>query len=481
MPYFPGLAGPGGQPMGAQVMWGMPMPMPQASAQTASTQLSSKTTLTASQIAPMEVDEDTSVQRLRGRGEMAAPRQAWDRMPPAWEMHRRERRWLPPRVTTTRGRAPHEAIGHRHDEPAPQPPAPLPQRIPYKDKGKGKEVGTAVLDSQSEAMWRWLITAGQHVPPESAFLADSVAQVVISGLLDEIVMLQQHNKNMIKAFTNALKRCPSPPHEIVEAKHLKVADTRGVQSSEERVRREASREPPWQRKAGEVTPTPSELYDELVDVDASLQGLASSAHAPAPKKGAAGVSEEIELMSVEFAKDVLRGADRSDLKFGPVVQFEAPLKEYKPAVLKQDMRSEDDVEGRLPMFALLGLEDASDMSNYGEQPEDTPSKDETPANHRLQLAHNKEMAARSKHEAARIAKADKDREEQATGHIPDGLGVFVNGMVIEWSNWFFGGVLDCHFYYSCFTNTIFMSDEAIAVKAFKDKRGERYYHTSRNL
>ncbi|KAG6877978.1 hypothetical protein C0992_008835 [Termitomyces sp. T32_za158] len=104
------------------------------------------------------------------------------------------------------------------------------------------------------------------------------------------------------------------------------------------------------------------------------------------------------------------------------------------------------------------------MSDYGEQPEDTPSKDETPANCRL-----------------RIAKANKDREEQATECIPDGLGVFVNGMGIEQSNWFFGGALDHHFYYSCFTNTIFVGDKAIAAKAFEDKQGERYYHTSCDL
>ncbi|KAG6890989.1 hypothetical protein C0992_011520 [Termitomyces sp. T32_za158] len=218
-----------------------------------------------------------------------------------------------------------------------------------------------------------------------------------------------------------LKRHPSPLQEIVEAKGLKVADTRGVQLTEERVKREASREPPLQREAGEVMPTPAKLYNELLEVDASLQGLAFSAHVPVPKKGAAGASEEIELMSIEFAKDMPRGADRSNLKFGPV----------------------DDVEGRLPTFALLGLEDPSDMSNYREQPEDTPSENKMPANHRLRLARNKKMAAQSKHEAARIAKANKDQEEQATGHIPDGLGVFVDGMVIEQLNWFFGGALNC--------------------------------------
>ncbi|KAG6884455.1 hypothetical protein C0992_006299, partial [Termitomyces sp. T32_za158] len=59
---------------------------------------------------------------------------------------------------------------------------------------------------QAEAVWRRLVAAGQRVPPDSIFLADPVAQVVITGLLDEIIMLQQRNNNTIKTFATALKQ-----------------------------------------------------------------------------------------------------------------------------------------------------------------------------------------------------------------------------------------------------------------------------------
>ncbi|KAG6883307.1 hypothetical protein C0992_009114, partial [Termitomyces sp. T32_za158] len=72
---------------------------------------------------------------------------------------------------------------------------------------------------------------------------------------------------------------------------------------------------------------------------------------------------------------------------------------------------------------------------------------------------------------------DRNHEKQATGRIPEGLGVFVNGMAIERSNWFFGGALDSYFYYSCLTNTVFVSDEAIAAKTAKEDQGKRYHHT----
>ncbi|KAG6886748.1 hypothetical protein C0992_002558 [Termitomyces sp. T32_za158] len=128
-------------------------------------------------------------------------------------------------------------------------------------------------------------------------------------------------------------------------------------------------------------------------------------------------------------------------------------------------------------MASLGLEEPSDESDYGGQAEDTPSEGETPANRRLWLARNKKKAACSEHEAARQKKVDRDREEQATGRIPESLGVFADGMAIERSNWFYGGALDSHFYYSCLTNTVFVSDEAIAAKIAKEDRGKRYHHT----
>ncbi|KAG6894429.1 hypothetical protein C0992_006105 [Termitomyces sp. T32_za158] len=169
------------------------------------------------------------------------------------------------------------------------------------------------------------------------------------------------------------------------------------------------------------------------------------------------------------------------MKFSAVVRFEAPLTAYESAVLAKDTRSEDDVEGWLPMLASLGLEEPSGESDYGGHTKDTPSEGETPADRRLQLARNKKKAARSEHEAAHQKKVDRDCEEQATGCILEGLGVFVDGHAIERSNWFFGGALDSHFYYSRLTNTVFMSDEAIVVKTAEEEWGERYHHTSIEL
>ncbi|KAG6887111.1 hypothetical protein C0992_000661, partial [Termitomyces sp. T32_za158] len=113
----------------------------------------------------------------------------------------------------------------------------------------------------------------------------------------------------------------------------------------------------------------------------------------------------------------------------------------------------------------LGLEEPSNKSDYGGQAKDTPSEGETPANRRLRLARNKKKAARSEHEAARQKKVDRDREEQATGRILEGLGVFADGMAIERSNWFY----------------VFVSDEAIAAKIAEEEQGERYHHTSIEL
>ncbi|KAG6886735.1 hypothetical protein C0992_002616, partial [Termitomyces sp. T32_za158] len=153
-----------------------------------------------------------------------------------------------------------------------------------------------------------------------------------------------------------------------------------------------------------------------------------------------------------FAKNMPRGADCSELKLGPVVQFKAPLGKYKFLVLEQDTRSKNKQE---QLWGAVG--------GY--------PKDKTSANHRLRLAQESvcPVAARNKHEAAWIAKVNKNQEEQAAGYIPDSLGIFVNGIVIEWSNWFFGGALDHHLYYLYLTNTAFVSDKAIAMKAFKKK------------
>ncbi|KAG6894585.1 hypothetical protein C0992_005502 [Termitomyces sp. T32_za158] len=491
MPYFPGQTGPGGQQMAPQVMWGMPMLVPQAPVQTASNSLMGEKALTVPQVVPMDVDDDAPAQRPQGRSEVAAPRRQRDRTPPPRKMWRRDQRQSPQRSTMMRGGAPCNTVGRRQDEPGtrtqargqPRPrmppqrasPSPRwassPRRASYEEKGKAKEVGLPGLDAQAEAVWRRLIAVGQRVPPETEFLSDPVAQVVITGLLDEIVMLQQRNDNTIKTFATALKRRRASPEGHKEAKRLRASE----QGEEQRAAGpETARR---QKEPGEVTPTPSDLYDELVLVDKSLRGLSSSAHAPAAGEGHTRREDDLELMPIPFAAGVPKGADSSIMKFSAVVHFEAPLTAYESAVLAKDTRSNDDVEGRLPTMASLGLEEPSDESDYGGQAEDTPSEGETPANHRLRLARNKKKAARSEHEAARQKKVDRDREEQATGRIPEGLGVFADGMAIKRSNWFYGGALDSHFYYSRLTNTVFVSDEAIAAKIAEEDQGERYHHT----
>ncbi|KAG6886747.1 hypothetical protein C0992_002557 [Termitomyces sp. T32_za158] len=171
---------------------------------------------------------------------------------------------------------------------------------------------------------------GQRVPPETEFLSDLVAQVVITGLLDEIVMLQQRNDNTIKTFATALKRRRASLEGHEEAKRLRASE-RGEE------RRAAGLETArHQKEPGEVTPTPSDLYDELVLVDESLRGLSSSAHAPAAGKGHTRREDNLELMPIPFTAGVPKGADSSIMKFLAVVCFEAPLTAYKSAVLAKD-------------------------------------------------------------------------------------------------------------------------------------------------
>ncbi|KAG6886971.1 hypothetical protein C0992_001384 [Termitomyces sp. T32_za158] len=268
-----------------------------------------------------------------------------------------------------------------------------------------------------------------------------------------------------------MKLRQASPEEHNKAKDLRASEWRAA--GPETARR--------QKEPGEVTPTPPNLYDELVRVDNSLRGLFLSAHAPASGNGHTRREDDLELTPIVFAAGVPKGADSSIMKFSAVVRFEAPLTAYESTVPAKDMQSEDDVEGRLPMLVSLGLEEPSDKSDYRGHTEDTPSEEETPTNRRLWLAWNKKKAARSKHEAARQKKVDRDCKEQASGHIPEGLGVFADGMVIKRSNWFFGGALDSHFYYSRLTNTVFMSDEAIAAKTAEEERNERYHHTSIEL
>ncbi|KAG6893913.1 hypothetical protein C0992_008186 [Termitomyces sp. T32_za158] len=294
-------------------------------------------------------------------------------------------------------------------------------------------------------------------------------------------MLQQHNDNTIKTFATALKRRPTSPEDQAEAKRLRVSGAIGPPTSGEKDSvgpSSVSAARQRQKEAREITPMPAELLNELVVVDASLQGLSLSAHAPVPSVGPTTKADEVEVYPTVFEADVPKGSDRSSLNFVAAVQFEAPLSEYRSVIPPVDTRSKDNVEGQLPTLASLGLEEPSDVSDYGEQSEETPSEGETPANRRLRLARNKKKSARSAHEAARQKKAEQDRQEQATGHIPDGLGVFVDGMVVERSNWFFGGALDRHFYYSHRTNAVFVSDEAISTKMFEEEKEERYYHTS---
>ncbi|KAG6894506.1 hypothetical protein C0992_005810 [Termitomyces sp. T32_za158] len=286
MPYFPGQTGPGGQQMAPQVMWGMPMPVPQAPVQTASNSLLGEKALTVPQVVPMDVDDDAPARRPQGRSEVAAPRRQWDQMPPLREMWRRDQRRSPPWSTMMRNEPgtrtqargqPRPWMPTRRASPSPRR-ASSPRHASYEEKGKAKEVGLPGLDAQAEAVWRRLIAVGQRVPPETEFLSDPVAQVVITGLLDEIVMLQQRNNNTIKMFATALKRQRASPEGHKEAKHLRASEwgeewrAAGLETARH------------QKETGEVTPTPSDLYNELVLVDKSLQGLSLSAHVPAVGK-----------------------------------------------------------------------------------------------------------------------------------------------------------------------------------------------------
>ncbi|KAG6882183.1 hypothetical protein C0992_012523, partial [Termitomyces sp. T32_za158] len=247
-----------------------------------------------------------------------------------------------------RGGAHRKAMGHRRDETGGRPqaqgsncpqmpphraspsphPDPLPRRSSYGEKGKARETGLPVLDVQAEAVWRHLVAAGQHVPPDSIFLADPVAQVVITGLLDEIIMLQQHNNNTIKTFVMALKWRPTLPEDQAEAKHLRVSGVIELPKSGEKDGMgpsSASVARQQQKEAGEITPMPAELLNELVVVDASLQGLSLSAHAPALSVGPTTKSDEVDVYLIVFEADVPKGSDRSSINFVAAVQFEAPL------------------------------------------------------------------------------------------------------------------------------------------------------------
>ncbi|KAG6874432.1 hypothetical protein C0992_007753 [Termitomyces sp. T32_za158] len=272
----------------------------------------------------------------------------------------------------------------------------------YREKSKEKETGMPVVDMQAEAVWRCLIAAGQRVPPESEFLSDPVAQVVITGLLDEIVMLQQHNNNTIKTFAMALKQRLMLPKEPAEAKRLRVSGAVELPMSVGKDGLEPSLSSvalQQQKEAGEITPMLADLYNKLVEVDASLQGLSLSAHAPSPSMGPTTKLDDVDLSLNVFVADVPKGADSSIVNFAAAVQFNAPLSEYSSVVPTINTQSDNNVEGRLPTMALLGLEEPSNVSDYGEQLEEMPSEGETPANGRLQLANKKKLAC-SAHEAA---------------------------------------------------------------------------------
>lgn len=106
-------------------------------------------------------------------------------------------------------------------------------------------------------VWHKFIAAVQHVLPESEFLKNPVAQVVIVGLLDETVMLQQHNDNTIKMFANVLKQQAMTPEGQTKAKHLRPQESRERHAE----RQETLQEPiaPLDcREAGELTPLLSE-------------------------------------------------------------------------------------------------------------------------------------------------------------------------------------------------------------------------------
>lgn len=189
-----------------------------------------------------------------------------------------------------------------------------------------------------------------------------------------------------------------------------------------------------QKKAEELTLTPSDLYDELMQVDVSLQGLSSSAHASAHSAGPTRQEGEVVLSEVTFAKGVSIRADSSTMLFMSVVQFEAPLDSYTSMPVLNDIQPDDEVEGWLPTLASLRLAELSDESNYGEHPESTPSEEETTVNHRLQLNKDKKINPRTQHEATWQAKVNLDWVEQAIGRIPDRLGVFIDSRSVEQSN-----------------------------------------------
>lgn len=162
--------------------------------------------------------------------------------------------------------------------PLPRRRSPSPRKILASEKEKGR-VMEDPLDPQAEVVWHRLIAAGLHIPPESEFLKDPVAQVVIMGLLDKIVMLQQHNNNTIKTFATVLKQRATTPEGQTEAKCLRPQESRRRHTKRQETL-EALVAPLDHREAGKLTPPLPEQEEDEMAVDKEDWGLTSSMHTP---------------------------------------------------------------------------------------------------------------------------------------------------------------------------------------------------------
>ncbi|KAG6886336.1 hypothetical protein C0995_008639 [Termitomyces sp. Mi166 len=379
----------------------------------------------------------------------------------------------------------------------------------------------------NKALLQCLERAGQPVPATAAFLQDSLAIVVIEGLLDQIKMMKRQRITALEHIERTGKRKapaykepvvepkwaralvrrpqefmqapvptvvqPPPPHEpdilavvenplaelLLEPCDEIMANAPAMQQGQ---RVEVLYAPVMGSQAGPSSQGEARLAPEIPALKAQpvavkSHGLSASLHAPnvlGPTKHRQGQKPPLDLSKLDvmdFPDNVPAQAGPAQLLFMHTVLIPAPPPQFLVVVLTTDPRTPDQYDGLVAtqqktaaMSKGKGKAVATILSEDKQESEEGKL-----AAQRFQcMQWNKKLAMMK----ANVAKAEAAQQHWAindfSDHIPNGLGVKVWGPLdVEQLNSCFRGALGDCMYYSPYSNTVHVGADANWAAAFK--------------
>ncbi|KAG6874681.1 hypothetical protein C0993_012648, partial [Termitomyces sp. T159_Od127] len=220
------------------------------------------------------------------------------------------------------------------------------------------------------------------------------------------------------------------------------------------------------------------------------RGLAMAAMGPGmqgpsrPSRGRKPPLKVDNMEIVDFPAGVPTQADTVQLLFILPITVPAPAAQFEVVVVATDLRTPAQYDGLMAeaaktMAASKGKtkavpteEDASDYGQSSKEDEEEEEEGEMPAQRFQHVQRNKKLAKKKASRAEAAATLACRAQNNFSGHIPDGLGVKIWGLLnVERLNSFFRGALGPLFYYLYRTNTVLVGADANRTAAYEFSLG----------